>query len=176
MKKRIRLKRKKSFKFIKSTIFIFITIISFFVTYKLLNNLRLYSSNEEFIMALLNDSNHHLKYENNFLNKASAFFSNIDINEPVSILKNVFYYEKDENTELVYNDSYNPEDLNSSYINDPNPQTIKEPLVYIYNSHQLENYSSNNYEEYNITPNVMMASYLLREKLNNLGIKSIGRV
>lgn len=173
MKKRIKLKRKKKLKYLKSIVFVLTVIISFISTYQFLSTVKLYSSNEEFIMALLNDSNHHLKYDNNFLNKASNFLSNIDIKEPVSILKNAFYYENDEKTELVYNDNYNPEDLNSSYITDPNPQEIKDPIVYIYNSHQLENYSATNYEEYNITPNVMMASYLLREKLNNLGIKSI---
>lgn len=175
MSKKIRLKRKRNFKKIKIFFLIMITFISFLCTYKLLNKIQLYSSNEEFIMAILNNSNHYLKYEQNnkLLNKFSNFLSNINIKKPVTILENTFYYEKQDNTELVYNDNYNPDDLNSSHIVDPNPTKIDKPLVYIYNSHQLENYSSKNYEEYNITPNVMMASYLLREKLNNLGIKTI---
>ena len=37
----------------------------------------------------------------------------------------------------------------------------------------MENYSSVNYEEYNVTPNVMVAAYLLREKLNKLGVNTI---
>ena len=64
------------------------------------------------------------------------------------------------------------QDLNN-YIEDPNPVDINNPRVYIYNSHQLEGYSSSNFEEYNITPNVMMASYLLKEKLNKKGISTI---
>ena len=56
---------------------------------------------------------------------------------------------------------------------DPNKVDIDNPIVYIYNSHQLENYDNSNYETYNITPNVMMASYILKEKLNNLGIPTI---
>mgnify|MGYP003305959477 CR=1 FL=1 len=47
----------------------------------------------------------------------------------------------------------------------PNAVDIENPIIYIYNSHQLENYSSTNYEAYNITPNVMMASYILKEML-----------
>ena len=37
----------------------------------------------------------------------------------------------------------------------------------------LENYKAENLDIYGITPNVLMASYLLKEKLNNLGIPSI---
>jgi stage II sporulation protein P len=72
-------------------------------------------------------------------------------------------------------DEYNYEKLSgiSKYINDPNPVDITKPRIYIYNSHQLENYNNENLEAYNITPNVMMASYLLKEKLNNLGIPTI---
>ena len=61
----------------------------------------------------------------------------------------------------------------SSYIEDPNPVDIDNPIIYIYNSHQLENYNSDNLDIYGITPNVLMASYLLREKLNSRGLSSI---
>ena len=54
-----------------------------------------------------------------------------------------------------------------------NDNKIDNPIVYIYNSHQLENYKAENLDIYGITPNVLMASYLLKEKLNNLGIPSI---
>ena len=89
------------------------------------------------------------------------------------LLENSFYYPYSNNIETVYTDEYNPEEMESVHIKDPNPTVINKPKVYIYNSHQLENYSSANYEAYNITPNVMMASYLLREKLNDLGINTI---
>lgn len=70
---------------------------------------------------------------------------------------------------------YYPEVLETitKHINDPTNDVIDNPIVYIYNSHQLENYDSSNYEPYNITPNVMMASYLLKEKLNNYNIPTI---
>ena len=63
--------------------------------------------------------------------------------------------------------------LISYYIEDPNKVDINNPLVYIYNSHQLENYNNSNLEIYGITPNVLMASYLLKEKLNKNGISTI---
>ena len=46
-------------------------------------------------------------------------------------------------------------------------------IIYIYNSHQLENYNNYNLEIYGITPNVLMASYLLKEKLNERGLSTI---
>lgn len=175
MRRKIKLKRKKQMKYFKIICLLLITLISFITTYNYLDSKKLYLSNEEFIMFLLNDSNHHIKVEKkeSLAGKITSFLSNINLKKPVTILENSFYYKKNDNTELVYNDKYNPDELNSSHISDPNPTNIDKPLVYIYNSHQLENYSSANYEAYNITPNVMMAAYLLREKLNNLGIKTI---
>ena len=175
MKRKFKFRRKKFFKKMKVVGFILLVIISFVFTYNYLKYIKLYSSNEEFVLSLLNNSNYHLKYEKNsvFSNKLVSFFTNIDIKNPISMLEKSFNYKKSNNSELVYNDEYDPDKLNSSYINDPNPKEIDKPLVYIYNSHQLENYSSKNYEAYNITPNVMMASYLLREKLNDLGVKTI---
>ncbi|MBR1413877.1 MAG: stage II sporulation protein P [Bacilli bacterium] len=61
----------------------------------------------------------------------------------------------------------------SDYVEDPAPVDINNPIVYIYNSHQTEAYDKTNLEAYNITPTVMMASYILRERLNDLGIPSI---
>ena len=173
MKKRLRLKRRKYLKCIKFFFLIGIIMTSFIFTYKYLNELKLYFSNEEFIMRLLNKSNHHLKYDNNILDKTFKLISNINIKNPVTLLENSFNYKYNDEQKLVCNDEYNPERLETEHIKDPNHIEIEKPLVYIYNSHQLENYSSVNYEAYNITPNVMMAAYLLREKLNDLGISTI---
>ena len=174
MRKKLKLKKKKRLRYLKCSLIVILIIISFLFTYNYLNKIELYSSNEEFIIYLLNNSNHHIKKnKNSFLNKITSFISNINIAKPVTILENSFYYKYNEDDELIYNDEYNPEEMYSVHIEDPNPTNIEKPLVYIYNSHQLENYSSNNYEAYNITPNVMMASYLLKEKLNDLGVNTI---
>lgn len=130
----------------------------------------LYSSNEEFLINMLKDANYYTKYESkNIITKIANYFYNVDLKEPTTILENVLNYDNQ------FDENYNPEELEdtSKHINDPNPETIEEPIVYIYNSHQLENYDGSNYETYNITPNVMMASYMLKEKLNSLGIPTI---
>ena len=49
----------------------------------------------------------------------------------------------------------------------------KVPLVYIYNTHQTEEYSKKDLELYNITPNVLVASYMLEEQLSKYNIKSL---
>lgn len=149
---------------------IFLGIISFFISYNVLMNIKLTSSNEEFLLNMMKDANYYTKYENsNFLSKVMNYIYAIDITKPVSILESSFNYINQ------FDEEYNPEELEetSKHITDPNPVDINNPIVYIYNSHQLENYNSSNYEVYNITPNVMMASYMLKEKLNNLGIPTI---
>ena len=119
-------------------------------------------------MNLLNDSNYYKKYEDkNIIKKINNYLYNVNLNEPVTLLENMFNYES--------TSEYYPEVLETitKHINDPTNDVIDNPIVYIYNSHQLENYDSSNYEPYNITPNVMMASYLLKEKLNNYNIPTI---
>ena len=49
------------------------------------------------------------------------------------------------------------------------PKISKDPVVYIYNTHQTEEYGSN---AYNITPTVVTASNILQDELKNLGISS----
>ena len=97
----------------------------------------------------------------------------IDFTNPSSILdRSITSSSKD----YEHNDDYsNLEELKkiSSYIEDPNPVDIDSPIIYIYNSHQLENYNSSNLDIYGITPNVLMASYLLKEKLNSKGLSTI---
>ncbi len=139
-------------------------------------DVRLASSNEEFLTALLNDSNHHLLYEKGSKNLFSHFYqalSEINLKAPVSMLEKVFGF-KEKSVTVANNDADNPKpNQNTNYFEDPHPVSVDQPKVYIYNTHQLENYSGNNYEAYNITPNVLMASYIMKEKLNDLGIPTI---
>lgn len=49
---------------------------------------------------------------------------------------------------------------------------VKEPLIYIYNTHQTEGY---NYKllDHTVKPTVLFASFILKDYLNDLGIESI---
>ncbi len=180
MKKRFKSKKlnKRKLKILK--IFILILCIYLFsnLTFSYLKNKKITIDNETFIKTLLNSSNNITKKQYNssqLINDIVKLFSNIDITHPVTALNsniasNVVKIDNE------HQDNYdNIEELEkvSQYVEDPNPQEIKDPIVYIYNSHQLENYSMDNLEVYNIKPNVMMTSYMIRENLNKNNIKSI---
>lgn len=173
-------KRKKHFKF-KYLIYIFIIYFAFSYTfYFSLKNSR-DISNEKFINLLLKNGNANILYEYdlvNIVNDTVNYLLNIDFKKPTTILNNSILKsgmtEKEINIE--HTDDYsNMEELMeiSSYIEDPNPVDINNPIIYIYNSHQLENYDNEKLEIYGITPNVLMASYILKEKLNKLGLSTI---
>ena len=169
----------KTFKVIKYIFLILIVYVIYKITFGTLLTIKVMSSNEEFLKYLISDSNHHVIYDidsKSIISKAIKFFSNIEVNDPLTILNNSLNLKAQNNDSNVYNDTYDTLEMLSnvtSYISDPNPTIVDNPRVYIYNSHQLENYSNKNLETYNVTPNVMMASYLLKEKLNKKGINTI---
>ena len=165
----------------KSFIYIILIYVVFSITfyYSLKNSSEI--NNTKFINFLLKGGNSHLIEDYklvNIVNSTTKFLFNIDITNPTSILDNsiLVYGNNNKVLEMNYSDDYsNLEELKkvSSYIEDPNPVDIDNPIIYIYNSHQLENYSSDNLDIYGITPNVLMASYLLKEKLNSKGLSTI---
>lgn len=181
MNGKMKLKNTAKKKIRKSFIYIIFVYVIFAITfyYSLRNSNEI--NNTKFINFLLKGGNSHLIEDYklvNLINSSTKFLFNIDIKNPTSILDNgiLIYGNNDKILEMNYNDDYsNLEELKkvSSYIENPNPSDVQNPIVYIYNSHQLENYSSNNLDIYGITPNVLMASYLLREKLNDKGISTI---
>lgn len=170
MRKRFK-RRKNYFKYILLILMIFLIYLLFS---SFLLKIKLTSSNEEFLRELLKDSNHHLAYENN--NSLSSYFLKmlyqIDIKNPVTILNGFFGFSDSNNLYVVSADSEEAPTV-SNYITLTSSEKIEKPLVYIYNTHQTENYSYKSYEEYNITPNVMMASYVLKERLGDLKIEAM---
>lgn len=186
-RKRFRSKKKKKTLFkLRYLVYLGIIYFTYQVTTGILMNHQLATSNEQFLLAMMNDSNHHILYEKNnknIVHQLTKLLTNIDMNQPVAMLENTFHYKTSDKTEskqevakLVSQevDDSKQKTQETNFIHDPKPNEIsKDPRVYIYNTHQLENYSMKNLEAYNITPNVMMATYLLREKLNKAGISTI---
>lgn len=83
----------------------------------------------------------------------------------------------------VYNEPLKYLSINN-YFKEPTPKNnsppvpvVKEeqvsPLIYIYNSHQTEEYAASTFVEYSINPTVMMADYILEEQFNNSSFKTI---
>ena len=185
MSKKMHLKKKKK-KRIKLMRLIIISIIYISFSYTFYNMIKDNNkiTNEEFINILVSSGNANIlsKYKTtNIVNGTMKYLLNINFKKPETLLNtSILKYGKIIKTEktisIEYNDDYsNMDDLKkvSDYITDPNPKTINNPLIYLYNSHQLENYSNDNLDIYGITPNVLMASYLLREKLNSLNLQTI---
>lgn len=173
MSKRFKAKKRKSWR--AKIFWYFIILLMFFcVLITIFNHFKLATTNEEFIQNLLEDSNYHLKYNkttSRIITNVSNFLSSFKMSEPITILEQSLGYtftssnkpvEKKEDVKLVFHHN-DVEDLKLPEL----------PRVYIYSTHYKEAYSAPNMEEYNITPNVIMASMLLKEKLGKLGIPTI---
>ena len=163
--------RKTKFKFTFLLIIIYLVFAyTFYYSFKNISN----NSNEEFINFLLNNGNAAIGKNEKIpkaINKTINYILNIDLTKPSSLFnENIIGYSEEEK---VDNSELDRLKQVSYYMTDPNKKEVKEPFIYIYNSHQLENYNNANLEIYGITPNVLMASYLLKEKLNDLGLPSI---
>ena len=102
------------------------------------------------VISMISGSN---SYSYNF-KFFDLFFSlsHIDINDPNTILESSMFYTSSNNYMYVFNEKT---EVNIS----------SDPLVYIYNTHDTEDYSDN-YGVYD-------ASFYLKDKLSELGISSI---
>lgn len=136
-------------------LFLLFFIISIFLGSKIINKFINEKVTEDIIMNYLLGTN--------YLKLADLY----DLNNKYNFFNYALGVEK--KTDL---DEKN-EPVSDDYLEDPNPIVVKEPIVYIYNTHQSEEYQKDFLEPYSIKPTVMLASYMLRERLNDLGIPSI---
>lgn len=170
-KKRITLKKTKYLFYL----FIIVFICTF--TFKYLNNIKYASNNKEFIKYLLEDSNHYKNYDNSIkkmIYKVSNLISRFDTNKPVTLLESKFLYKSNsKEVELVKTNNTENVSIKENNVIEESNELNKEnkPVVYIYNTHQTEGYAYGNLKEFGITPDVMMASYLLEDRLSKKGIK-----
>ena len=163
-------KRKKAKYFLLIIVLYLMFAYTFYNSFK--NNQKI--MNQEFINYIITNGNANLKNDYKLpkvSGKTMNYLLKIDFTNPETLLnQSIIGYEKSEEVENI--DLEHLKNI-SYYIEDPNKVDINNPIVYIYNSHQLENYNNDNLQIYGITPNVLMASYLLKEKLNTSGISSI---
>ncbi len=161
-----RLKKKRRFKY-RLIGYAFIIFLGYELSFNIIMNLKLVSNNESFVKALLIDSNYHMLYEKKASNLFTKAFSKIlNVNEPETMLENIFHLKesKIKNTKEM------------AYVSNPNAEVKeidKEPEVYLYNTHQGETYEGKALEGYNITPGVMMASYIFQNKLADYNVKAL---
>lgn len=155
-------KRFKSKKRLKHKSKFFLLLIAIAILF--INNYKIptININNKVLKFILNSSNYYTynNKSNKFINSFYYLVNNDIFNSPENILKSQIMYTKNSSN------TNNTISVNFNYAkNDPVD-------VYIYNSHQGENYSKEYLEDYNITPDVLMASHMLKEKLNNLNINA----
>ncbi len=177
-------KKKFSFKGIKFIFLILIILVSYLFTIKYFTSSDLDIKNEEYVKFLLNESYKTEKSNYTFIvNESLKLLSKLDLSKPVTLLDDKLTTTKvnsKTNKNVIKDETMAEDDYEidtyeklTSYISNPSSMEINDPQVYIYNTHQLETYSNSGLENYNINPNIMMTSYLLSEKLNKRGIKTI---
>ncbi len=144
-------------------LFLVMGIASFIYIFNLLYKKYSQSIDNQKLINYLIDYNLNTKEDENVL------YDLLNLNSTNFLLKYTLGMNvaEQENTEEV-------QGMETSYIEDPyHNENIKDPIIYLYNTHQTEGYQKSNNASYNITPSVLMANYILRESLNDLGLPTI---
>lgn len=169
--RRFKPKRKlKKRVFLRLFLLIFFLILSFKLVKSVLKN-----NSNYIIRNVLQDLNYSFKNEKtNILARFYDYTKENVINKPDTMLVSEFEYKNNKKTnnkevELEINEE------NKKQIENENQVKIsqKEPLIYIYSSHQKEGYDKEYMEDYNVNPDVFLASHILQEKLINSDIPTL---
>lgn len=124
----------------KSIYLIFLFLLTIYLTYNYLDTKNINIEQKELVKYILN------KEKSSYLvNKLSTLFI------PKNFLKKT-YYTNDKKKKL-----------------EKELTITKEPIIYIYNSHQTEEYMPTSFVEYSVRPTVEMNNYILEEKFEKEG-------
>ena len=163
MSKKMNLKNKKKKKhLIKKSLFIMTFLLSLFFTIRLLASISIKDQQDEFLTFLLENQNIYLEDKRqgfSYFHKMMMKLLNINLASPLTFL-NRDYKGLTSNTVVK---------LKKSETNKKIETKKENPTIYIYNTHQTEEYKPTSYLEYSVNPNVLMASYILEEQLSKKG-------
>lgn len=173
--KKMNIKKKKKIVSFKFLLIVFLFVLSFTYTIKYLCRIKVDINNEEYLSYIINEAYEKKNNSTVLVGYIIKFFSKIDVKSPETFLtfnKIKNSYKKEIKEEYIKEDDYDPNNYSNitSYITVEN--NINDPIVYLYNTHQLETYSSVGLNN-NMVPNVMMVGSLLKDKLNKDGIKTV---
>ena len=144
MKRRFYSKTRKKHR-VRKYLFLLLFVLALYFTYQYLDQSSVKIDQKEFVKVLLS--------ENQEKSLAESFFSIVfpsDEERVVALLKNNYH--------------------NLIVEEEPEAAPIvakaeeRDPYIYIYNSHQTEEYTPNTFVEYSVMPTVMMNDYILEEK------------
>lgn len=154
---RKRFKTKKKIKIKKYIILIFI-IILLFLFIKIGDFHILTIKDNKFLDIILKSSNKNDELD--IFNTITKYIQKNLFNSPTSLLKR----------ELKFTNNNVTNTKSSTFLYGSNDNI---PDIYIYNSHQKESYSYKYLEDYNIVPDVLMASSMLKDKLLKYNINAL---
>ena len=152
--KRFITKRKFNFKY-QIIILLFTLILSIYISSQIIKKINMESLSNNLINNSTNISSNYL-----------AFAEIFNILDASSLIKTTISEFDKVNIKEVIKE-------NESNINKEEDIKIKEPILYIYNTHQSEEYKSESLANYNITPTVYMLANIIKKELDNNGIYTI---
>lgn len=159
MKKRFATKKKK--KRVSLKLFFFCVLFTFgmYISFQQLSTSKTKLDQKEFVAMLLKEGNHHQKNSGNIF----TWLLNIIIPKekltPASLLsENYQDLAVQKQKEIIKNTA--SEQL-----------ATQEPTIYIYNTHQTEEYAATNFVEYSVKPTVQMNNYILEDTFTKAGKK-----
>lgn len=163
MKKKFISKNKKSKK-VKFKIFFFIFSVAFgfILTIKILSKYNLPYQNSDLVKFLIENNNPFIvnsKSNYSYFHKIMTKLIDLDITDPLSILDTNFKGL----TKKVKTEEEAKKVSNEKVI------TKGEPTIYLYNSHDTEEYKPSSFAEYSVMPTVKLSDYVLKEELEKNG-------
>ena len=160
MKKKFVSKNRKSKKRKYKFFFFFLVIFSsFLITIKTLSKFNLPYQNSDVVKFLIENNNPFIvnsKSNYSYFHKLMTKLINLDISKPLSILDSN-YRGLTKGVEVKEVKTVNNEVVNSN------------PTIYLYNSHDTEEYRASSFAEYSVMPTVKLNNYVLKEELENKG-------
>lgn len=139
--------RRKKYKF-KLLLLFFIFILSLYFMFKYLTKINIKINNEELVHYLLNDYT-----EKDIVNEKISKSIN-DFFMPDKLLNMKLVYKKEKTKVVIKEESTHP-------------------LVYIYNTHETEEYASSTIAEYSVRPNVSINNYIMKDILEKNNINTL---
>ncbi len=146
-----KVKRKRRYKFL---FFLLFFCLGMYLSFKYLNRSNI-KINDKTLAKFLVD----VTFENKIFSSDKKIFKEI---RPTFFLEN------------NYTDSKNDNDNDKKGKNDAVPVISEaDPIIYIYNSHQSEEYIPTTFAEFSVNPTVMVGDYILADVFNKNNLKTI---
>ena len=150
MKKRFYFKKNKKKNRVKRIIFLLVFVLSIYISYQIIDERNKKIDQKELVQLLLSP-----KKETNIIKQIIS----------------LFIPTKEETIKTMLDTTYKGLIKEEQTI--PVTKEEKTPLIYIYNSHQTEEYTPSSFVEYSVMPTVQMNNYILEEKLEEANYNTI---